>query len=203
MLEGCSYKSIVFKPNNFFCKVYRSAQTVSWLTRMSHDMTILYKIFRKKKHKQCMHSKCCSNLISLSLRLHTHGPLAECLWYISRTKLETLQECRSCHLIGWILPVSYVASWASLVNSKWPRFWRSGYVRLYSKRIAHPKIYLSLKKCVQNISTVCISLFCGKNFEERWCPNNFDCWVDFIVFTLKLWLLGCSGWMLTCKWAHF
>ncbi len=25
------------------------------------------------------------------------------VWYISRTKLETIQECRSCHLIGWIL----------------------------------------------------------------------------------------------------
>ncbi len=39
-----------------------------------------------------------------------------------------------------------------------------------------------LSKCVQNIShsTVCISLFCRNNFEECCCPNNFDCWVDFM-----------------------
>ncbi len=52
MLEGCSYKSIVFKPKTFFCKVYRCAQTVSWLTRMSHDNTI-QNIQKKNTNNVC------------------------------------------------------------------------------------------------------------------------------------------------------
>ncbi len=45
----------------------------------------------------------CYYLVSLNLRRHAHGTLAKrwCIWH---TFLETLQECRSRHLTGWIKP---------------------------------------------------------------------------------------------------